>query len=257
MPRFAANLTMLFNEVPFLERFEASAAAGFRAVEYLFPYPFPAADIARRLQKTGQRQVLFNLPAGNWEAGERGIAVLPERVDEFRRGIPVAIEYARALGCRQLNCLVGITPRDVDAGLVHDTLVGNLAFAAQALALEGIRLLIEPINTRDIPGFHLCHTRQALDLIAEAGMGNLFLQYDAYHMQVMEGDLTRTIEANLQLVAHIQVADNPGRHEPGTGEIHYPYLFRELDRMGYGGWIGCEYKPAGKTVDGLGWLARE
>jgi hydroxypyruvate isomerase len=256
MPRFAANLTMLFNEVPFLERFEASATADFTAVEYLFPYPYEAAEIALRLQKSRQQQVLFNLPAGNWEAGERGIAVLPDRVDDFRRGVHTAIEYARVLGCSQLNCLAGITPRAVDASLVHDTLVGNLSFAAKALADEGIRLLVEPINTRDIPGFHLCHTQQALGLIRDVGSGNVFLQYDAYHMQVMEGDLTRTIEAHLAQIAHIQVADNPGRHEPGTGEIHYPFLFRELDRMGYAGWIGCEYKPGGTTTAGLGWRAR-
>jgi hydroxypyruvate isomerase len=256
MPKFAANLTMQFNEVPFLERFDASAAAGFAAVEYMFPYPHRAEEIALRLRRTGQQQVLFNLPAGNWEGGDRGIAVDPGRVAEFRRGVSTAIEYAIALGCRQVNCLAGITPRETDPALAHATLVGNLAFAAKALAAEDIKLLIEPINTRDIPGFYLCHTRQALEIIREVGAPNLLLQYDAYHMQVMEGDLTRTIETYLRQIAHIQIADNPGRHEPGTGEINYPFIFRELDRMGYTGWIGCEYKPSGRTVDGLGWLPR-
>jgi hydroxypyruvate isomerase len=253
MPRFAANLTMLFNELPFLDRFAASAAVGFTAVEYLFPYAFPAEVLAERLRDFGLTQVLHNLPAGNWDAGERGIAILPDRVGEFREGVLKAIAYARALGCRQINCLAGIAPPAADSDRLYETFIANLKFASDALAAEGIKLLIEPINTRDIPGFFLSHTRQALEVIAAVGSDNLFLQYDIYHMQIMEGDLAHTLAANLHQIAHVQLADNPGRHEPGTGEIHYPFLFEHLDRIGYTGWIGCEYKPARTTVEGLGW----
>ncbi len=254
MPRFAANLTMMFNEVEFTERFGAAARAGFRGVEYLFPYACPARQIAELLARHKLTQALFNLPAGDWAAGDRGIACLPDRAGEFRDGVGKAIEYANALGCRQLNCLAGIAPAGLSAAQAHETLVANVAFAAGELEHHGIRLLIEPINTRDIPGFFLNRTRQALDVIAESGSQNLGLQYDVYHMQIMEGDLACTIQNNLALIGHIQVADNPGRHEPGTGEIHYPFLFSHLDRLGYGGWVGCEYKPAGGTEAGLTWL---
>jgi hydroxypyruvate isomerase len=254
MPKFAANLTMLFNELPFLERFEASAAAGFTGVEYLFPYAFPAEVLAERLRDFRLTQVLHNLPAGNWDAGERGIAILPDRVGEFRDGVATAIAYARTLGCKQINCLAGIAPRAVASERLYETFVANLEFAAAALAGEGMKLLIEPINTRDIPGFYLSHTRQALEVIEAVGSDNLFLQYDIYHMQIMEGDLAHTLEANLRQIAHVQLADNPGRHEPGSGEIHYPFLFEHLDRIGYTGWIGCEYKPLQTTVEGLGWF---
>jgi hydroxypyruvate isomerase len=249
MPKFAANLTMLFNELPFLERFEASAAAGFTGVEYLFPYAFPAEVLAERLRDFRLTQVLHNLPAGNWDAGERGIAILPDRVGEFRDGVATAIAYARTLGCKQINCLAGIAPRAVASERLYETFVANLEFAG-----EGMKLLIEPINTRDIPGFYLSHTRQALEVIEAVGSDNLFLQYDIYHMQIMEGDLAHTLEANLRQIAHVQLADNPGRHEPGSGEIHYPFLFEHLDRIGYTGWIGCEYKPLQTTVEGLGWF---
>jgi hydroxypyruvate isomerase len=198
--------------------------------------------------------VLHNLPAGNWAAGDRGNAVDPARVGEFQDGVGKAIEYAKALGCKQLNCLAGLTPKDVASDKVRDTFVSNLRFAAERLAGEGIKLLIEPINTRDIPGFYLTKTQQALDIIAAVGSSNLWLQYDIYHMQVMEGDLAPTIERHLKRIRHMQLADTPGRHEPGTGEINYPFLFDFIDRVGYAGWIGCEYKPAGATRDGLGWL---
>jgi hydroxypyruvate isomerase len=254
MPKFAANLTMLFNELPFLDRFEAAAAAGFTAVEYLFPYAYPVETLRERLRAFGLTQVLHNLPAGNWEGGERGIAILPDRVSEFRDGVAKAIAYARVLGCTQINCLAGIVPREVDGDRLFATFVGNLQFAAAALEADGIKLLIEPINTRDIPGFYLNRTRAALDIIEAVGSNNLYLQYDIYHMQIMEGDLARTIEANLPRIAHVQLADNPGRHEPGSGEIHYPFLFEHLDRIGYAGWIGCEYKPATTTLEGLSWL---
>lgn len=254
MPRFAANLTMLFNELPFLDRFAAAKAAGFGGVEYLFPYEFDKAELREQLARHGLTQVLHNLPAGNWAAGERGIAILPDRVDEFRDGVRRAIEYARALDCRQLNCLVGIAPDDADPRELNQVLVRNLRFAATALKAQGIKLLIEPINTLDIPGFVLTRTAQALQLISEVESDNLFVQYDIYHMQVMEGDLARTMQKHLARIAHIQLADNPGRHEPGTGEINYAFLFRHLDAIGYSGWIGCEYKPKTTTVDGLGWM---
>lgn len=254
MPAFAANLTMMFTEVPFLDRFAQARAAGFRGVEYLFPYEFEAAELAGRLKREGLTQVLHNLPAGDWAAGERGIACHPGREHAFRAGVETALRYANALGCRQLNCLAGIAPAGVERERAEAVLVDNLRYAAAALAAEGIRLLIEPINTRDIPGFFLNRTAQALDLIDKVGSDNLFVQYDIYHMQIMEGDLARTIEANLPRIAHVQLADNPGRHEPGTGEINYPFLFEHLDRIGYKGWVGCEYKPLGATDAGLGWL---
>jgi hydroxypyruvate isomerase len=254
MPKFAANLTMLFNEVDFLDRFAAAREAGFKGVEYLFPYAFDAGELASRLKDNGLEQVLHNLPAGDWDAGERGIAIMPDRKDEFRAGVDKAIEYAKTLGAPQLNCLAGIAPAGADATRLKDTFVENLSYAAGKFKAEGIRLLIEPINTRDIPGFYLNHTKQAADIIAETGSDNVFIQYDIYHMQIMEGDLAPTIEAYLGQIPHMQLADNPGRHEPGTGEINYPFLFDHIDRLGYKGWIGCEYKPAGKTEDGLGWL---
>lgn len=255
MPRFAANLTMLFNEVDFLARFEAAARAGFSGVEYLFPYAFSADELAKQLKVHQLTQVLHNLPAGNWDKGERGIAILPDRVDEFREGVETAIGYAKALNCPQVNCLAGLVPDGVDAKVLNDTFVDNLKFAASALKAEGIKLLIEPINTRDIPKFYLTNTAQAVALINAVGSDNLFVQYDIYHMQIMEGDLAPTIESNLRHIAHIQLADTPGRHEPGTGEINYPFLFRHLDEIGYGGWIGCEYKPEKTTPEGLGWFA--
>mgnify|MGYP001562039321 CR=1 FL=1 len=256
MPKFAANLTMMFNEVAFLERFAAAKAAGFAAVEYLFPYEFPQERLAEELKKHKLTQALHNLPAGDWAKGERGIACLPGREGEFREGISKAIGYAKALGCTQLNCLAGLTPAGVDAGRVRATLVENLRFAARELGENDIRLLVEPINTYDIPGFNISRTAQALALFDEVAEKNLWLQYDIYHMQRMEGELAGTIARHLPRIAHMQLADNPGRNEPGTGEINYDYLFRRIDELGYSGWIGCEYKPKGKTVDGLGWLAR-
>jgi hydroxypyruvate isomerase len=257
VPKFAANLTMLFNELPFLDRFAAAKAAGFSGVEFLFPYDFEKVVLREKLDRYGLSQVLHNLPAGDWAAGERGIAVLPDRVAEFRDGVEQAIDYARALDCRQLNCLVGIAPAGIETETLRRVLVDNLSFAADALARHNIRLLIEPINTRDIPGFFLSRTQQAQDLIAEVGSDNLFIQYDIYHMQVMEGDLAPTIRKHFDRIAHIQLADNPGRNEPGTGEINFPYLFRYLDEIGYAGWIGCEYKPKTATDQSLQWLASQ
>jgi hydroxypyruvate isomerase len=254
MPRFAANLTMLFNEVPFLDRFERAARAGFSSVEFLFPYAWPAAELNNRLLSNRLKLVLHNLPAGDWDAGERGIACHPDRVDEFRAGVAKAIEYATALGAPQLNCLAGKAPAGVDDEALRATFVANLRFAAEALKEAGLKLLIEPINNFDIPGFWLNRTDKAISVIEEVGSDNLYLQYDVYHAQRFEGELAATIERHVARIAHIQVADNPGRHEPGSGEIHYPFIFAHLDRIGYKGWIGCEYKPAATTEGGLGWL---
>ena len=254
MPRFSANLSMLFGEHDFLDRFDAAARAGFRGVEYVGPYDHAPEVVSARLKKNQLSQVLFNLPPGDWARGERGIAVLPDRIDEFRRGVDTAITYAKALDCPQVNCLAGIAPQGFDRAALETTFVANLAYAAKKLAQAGIRLLIEPINTIDIPGFFLNTSAQALELIERIGSDNLFLQYDIYHMQIMEGDLARTIEKNLDRIAHIQLADNPGRHEPGTGEINYPFLYEHLDRIGYAGWVGAEYKPKAGTEAGLGWF---
>ena len=253
MPRFAANLTMLFNEVPFLDRFELAAKAGFKAVEFLFPYAFPAQEIRSRLDANGLELILHNLPAGSWESGERGIACLPDRIKEFRSGVARAIEYAGALGVKQLNCLAGKAPAGVPEGVLRQTFVDNLRFAAGELNGAGLNLLIEPVNTFDIPDFYLNRTVQATGILAEVGADNVFIQYDIYHAQRMEGELAATLQRYLTLIRHVQLADNPGRNEPGTGEINYPFLFALLDRLGYTGWIGCEYKPAGATEAGLGW----
>ena len=255
MPKFAANLTMLYNEVDFLLRFGAAARDGFSGVEYLFPYPYQKELLVEQLKAHKLVQVLHNLPAGDWAKGERGIAVLPDRTSEFQHGVGTAIEYASALGCKQVNCLAGIAPPGVAPEKVRETFVANLKFAATKLEQAGIKLLIEPVNTFDIPGFYLNRTRQALDLIADVGSDNLFVQYDIYHMQRMEGELAGTIKNNLARIAHLQLADNPGRNEPGTGEINYPFLFGFIDSIGYDGWIGCEYKPAAKTSGGLNWFA--
>lgn len=254
MPKFAANLTMLFNEVPFLERFEQSAEAGFKAVEFLFPYAYSPSEIKERLEQFSLNLVLHNLPAGDWDSGERGIACHPDRVDEFQAGVHKAIDYAQFLGVSQLNCLAGKTPLGIDEKLLHQTFVNNLRYAADELEKANLKLLIEPINTFDIPGFYLSRTQQAIDLLDEVAAKNTFVQYDIYHAQRMEGELSNTIQKHLHRIAHIQLADNPGRHEPGTGEINYPYLFNFLDQIGYQGWIGCEYKPASSTLAGLGWL---
>ena len=255
MTKFCANLTMLFGEVDFPDRFAAAARAGFKGVEYLFPYAYDKSQLGDLLSQHGLTQVLHNLPAGDWAGGERGIACLPDRVGEFQDGVGTAIEYARALGCKQLNVLAGIAPAGIAADKIRDTFVANVKFAASELDAAGIRLLVEPINTYDIPGFYVCGTQQALDLIAASGSDNVYLQYDIYHMQRMEGELAATIAKHLPRIAHIQLADNPGRNEPGTGEINYPFLFAHLDRIGYGGWVGCEYKPASTTAAGLGWAA--
>lgn len=253
MPKFAANLSTMFPELGFLDRFAAVRNAGFDAVEFLFPYAFEPEQITQRLQRYDLELVLHNLPPGNWSAGERGMACDPRRVGEFQDSVGLALEYAQELGVKRLHCMAGIVPPNLPHARALAVYIQNLRFAAAALAPNGIELLIEPINNRDMPGYFLTHSRQARDIIAEAGAPNLFLQYDIYHMQRMEGELADTLSANLALIRHIQMADVPGRHEPGTGEINFPFLFRLLDELGYEGWIGCEYFPRGDTVDGLRW----
>lgn len=253
--QFSANLSFLFAEYAFLDRFGAAARSGFKGVEFHFPYEHDKAVLAEVVLTSGGEVVLFNLPAGNWAAGERGIACLPERKAEFQDGVGRAIEYAEALGCTRLNCLAGI-PAGAQ-GKAIDTLIDNLKFAAAATQRAGIRLLLEPLNTRDTPGFLISTTTQAMQVVNAVESRNLFLQYDLYHAQVMEGDLARTLETLLPRIGHIQIADNPGRHEPGSGEINFPFLFRRLGELGYAGWIGCEYQPSGgvgATEDSLGWL---
>ena len=254
MPRFAANLSMLFTELPFLARFEAAAKAGFTAVECQFPYAFSVEAISQQLQQHSLQMVLHNLPAGDGNAGERGIACHPDRVDEFRAGVAEAIRYAQGLDVAQLNCLAGKAPAGVQQDLLHQTLIANLQYAASALKAVGKRLLIEPINTFDIPGFYIHRTAQAIAILDQVGADNAFVQYDMYHAQRMEGELAATLQKNLPRIGHIQLADNPGRNEPGTGEINFAFLFAHLDRLNYDGWIGCEYNPATTTQAGLGWL---
>ncbi|MFI8614218.1 hydroxypyruvate isomerase [Acidovorax sp. NPDC077693] len=253
MPRFAANLSMLFTEVPFLDRFERASRAGFQAVEFLFPYAHTPEELRAQIDAHHLQIVLHNLPAGDWDVGERGIACHPDRIAEFRAGVARAITYAKALGVPQLNCLTGKAPAGVDAAVLRSTLVQNLRFAATELKAAGLRLLVEPINPFDIPGFYLTRTDQALAILDEVGADNAFVQYDIYHAQRTEGELAATLQKHLPRIGHVQVADNPGRHEPGTGEINYRYLFAHLDRIGYEGWVGCEYKPARTTEIGLGW----
>jgi len=256
MPRFAANLSFLFTERPFLERFGAARSAGFAGVEFHFPYAFDRAALAEVVLTSGLDVVLFNLPAGDWASGDRGIACHPRRIAEFQDGVGLAIDYAKLLGCPRLNCLAGIAPPQVDADRARETLVENLRFAAAVTQRAGIELLVEPLNTRDTPGFLVATSHAALAVIEQAGLANLKLQYDIYHAQVMEGDLARSLREKLPRIGHVQLADNPGRNEPGTGEINFPFLLDDLDRIGYAGWVGCEYKPSGRSEDSFAWMAR-
>ena len=253
MPKFAANLSMLFTEVPFIERFAQAKTAGFKYVEYLFPYDFSANDLKQQLDANGLQQVLFNLPAGKWAEGERGIAIMPDRVSEFRAGVEKAVEYASVLGVSQLNCLAG--KRSPGQDETHwNILVENVRYAAELLNKHGLRLLVEPINHFDIPGFFLNRTEDAVKLIERVGMPNVFVQYDVYHAQREEGELTATIRRYKEKIAHIQIADNPGRHQPGTGEINYQFLFKEIDTLGYKGYIGLEYVPLGDSNSSFSWI---
>lgn len=250
MPKLAANLSTLFPEVAFLDRFAAATRAGFRYVEYQFPYAWPAGELARRARDAKLEVALHNLPAGDFAKGERGIACLPGREQEFREGVERAIDYARAARCPRLNCLAGIAPADREHFAV---LVDNVRYAARKLGAAGLSLTLEPINTRNVPGFFLTRSAQALDVLNAAGEGNAFLQYDFFHMQIMEGDLASTVERLLPRIGHIQLADVPGRHEPGTGEINFHFLLGRLDVLGYSGCVGCEYNPKGDTLEGLKW----
>ncbi|WP_019832778.1 2-oxo-tetronate isomerase [Sphingomonas sp. PR090111-T3T-6A] len=254
MTRLAANLTMLFTHLPFLERIDAAAAAGFKAIECVEPYVAPATEVADRLERHGLAAALFNMPPGNWAAGDRGYGADPARTDEFRNSIEVALDYARATGCRTLHLMAGKIPADADRVACTRTLIDNIRLAADAMSTDDITLVLEPINTKiDIPGYFYDTTAAALEIIDAADRPNVKLLYDIYHMQIMEGDIARTIERLLPRIGHIQLADNPGRNEPGTGEINYPWLLGRLEALGYDGWIGCEYKPAGDTAAGLGW----
>jgi hydroxypyruvate isomerase len=254
MPRFAANLSFLFPEIPFLARFEAAARVGFRGVECLFPYDFPAAALAERLHASGLDQVLFNLPAGDWDAGERGLAAIPGREAAFAAGVERALAYARVLNCRQVHAPAGIPPASLSRQACEAVYIHNLRYAAELLKAHGIRLLIEPINNvRDIPGYFLNTATQARQIIEAVGSDNLFLQMDLYHCQIMTGDLAESIRQHFGHISHFQIAGNPGRHEPDVGEINYPYLFTLIDELGYTGWIACEYRPRRTTLAGLGW----
>jgi hydroxypyruvate isomerase len=257
MPQFAANLTFLFADAPFGERFQRAATAGFRGVEYLFPYDWPAHDVAEWLKAADVEQVLFNLPAGDWAAGERGLACLPHRQGEFAESVEQALNYAMVLDCERVHCMAGLRPAGVAEAELAAIYVANLQFAADRFAAIGATVMIEPINSRiDMPGYWLDDVSKALRLLDAIDRPNVKLQLDLYHAQIIQGDLARTIEANLGRIGHVQIADNPGRHEPGTGEINYRFLFDLLDRLGYDGWVGCEYKPLTTTEAGLGWLPR-
>ena len=254
MLKFSTNLSMMFQEYAFLDRFAAAAKVGFTAVEYVGPYAFPAQEISKRLKDHGLQQVLFNLPAGNWEKGERGIACLPGRTQEFRESVKTAIDYAQVLNCPRINCLAGIAPAGHSSSELWTTLIENLAFAAEVLAAANIELLVEPINYFDMPGYLLNTSADGVKAIAACGHPNIKLQYDIYHMQRMEGELAATLTKLMPIIGHIQIADNPGRHEPGSGEINYNFIFEHLRKLEYENWIGCEYRPSGKTEDGLGWM---
>jgi hydroxypyruvate isomerase len=256
LPRFAANLSMMYTEVPFLERFAAAARDGFDAVEYLFPYEHTVDEIATRLKEHGLTQALFNLPPGDWAAGDRGMACQPGREAAFAASVDQALTYALATGCRRLHAMAGLVPAGAEGEVLFTTYVGNLKAAAQRLAAHGITLLIEPINTRDMPGFYLNWQQQAHDVLAAVNEPNLKVQMDFYHCQIMEGDLSMRLKKHFDGVGHIQIAGVPDRHEPDDGEINFPALFDLLDRLGYGGFVGCEYRPKAGTSEGLGWLRR-
>ena len=256
MPKFSANLSMLFKEVDFLDRFGRAAQFGFKGVEFLFPYEWDKEELQGGLERHGLEMVLHNLPAGQWSAGERGLACLPDRVNEFQEGVGIAIEYAAALRCPRLNCLAGIPPVTQSAEQSMETLTSNVRYAAEEARKAGITLVVEALNSQDVPGFCLSTTRHMLDLLKAVDHPNLYMQYDIYHMQIMEGNLTRTMAQNVTRIGHMQLADVPGRHEPGTGEINFDNLFRSIDEMGYEGWIGCEYNPTGTTEESLSWVTK-
>ncbi len=253
MPKFAANLSMLFPEHDFLDRFTAAADAGFTGIEYLFPYTYEAERLQEALSANALKQVLFNLPPGNWEAGERGLAALPGRENEFRDSVALAIHYAETLDCPRLHAMAGVIPAETAIEKCYETYIANLRYAAAELAKVDRTLLIEPINPRDIPGFFINRQDVAREILAAVGAANLKVQFDVYHCQIVQGDLTRSLEAQFPHIGHIQIAGVPDRHEPDIGEVNYPWLFDRLDTLGYAGWIGCEYRPRGNTLEGLSW----
>ena len=254
MPRFSANLTTMFTEVPFLERFERAASAGFDAVEFQFPYDHPADEIRRRLDVAGQTAVLFNAPAGDAARGERGLACLPDRADDFRAGVRLAADYAERLGVARVHCMAGIAPPACDGDELRATFVANLRFAAAELGRVGAQVLVEPLNRLDMPGYYLADAAQAIALVEEAGSAGVRLQYDLYHAHRSGDDLAASLSRHLGRIGHLQIADSPGRHEPGSGEIDFAFLLAHIDRIGYRGHVGCEYTPSGRTEDGLGWM---
>lgn len=256
MPRFAANLSMMFNERPFLDRFDAAARAGFKGVEFLFPYEHPASEIRRHLHENGLTQVLFNMPPGDWSKGERGLTALPGRQAEFRDGVRRALDYAETLGCKLVHAMAGIVPSDVPALTAGAVYAANLAWAAEFAEQAGVKVVIEPINHRDMPGYFLNTQAQGAAFVEAIGRERLGLQFDLYHVQVTEGDISKRMERYLPIIAHMQVADVPARNEPGTGEIGWEFVFRRIDELGYRGWVGCEYRPKEGTEAGLGWMKR-
>ncbi len=253
MPRLAANLSMMFNEVPFLDRFAAARRAGFEGVEFLFPYDFKASELKSRLSGEGLTQALFNMPPGDWANGERGMASIPGRQAEFRESVKRALDYATALDCRLVHCMAGIPPADVPHTTATAVYAANLAWAAEQAHPAGVRLAIEPINHRDMPGYFLNTQAQGAAIVEAIGRDRLGLQFDVYHVQITEGDITKRMEKFMPVIAHMQIADVPARNEPGTGEIGWRYVFKRMDELGYQGWVGCEYRPAGDTVAGLAW----
>jgi hydroxypyruvate isomerase len=256
MPRFAANLSMMFNELPFLDRFAAAAKAGFKGVEFLFPYEYPAAEIRKRLDDNGLTLALFNMPPGDWSKGERGLASLPGRQGEFRDGVKQALDYAGSLGGKLVHCMAGIVPSGVPQVTAASLYAANLAWAAEHSIAAGVKLVIEPINHRDMPGYLLNTQAQGAAVVDAIGRDRLGLQFDVYHVQTTEGDITKRMEQYMPLIAHMQIADVPARNEPGTGEIGWAFVFRRMDELGYRGWVGCEYRPAGATLAGLAWRDR-
>ena len=253
MPRFAANLSRMFNEHPFLDRFDAAAKAGFTGVEFLFPYDYPAAELKSRLAANGLTQALFNMPPGDWAGGERGLAALPGRQAQFRDSVQLALDYATALGCKLVHCMAGIVPAEVAPATAAATYAANLAWAGEQAKAAGVKLAIEPINHRDMPGYYLNTEAQGAAIVDAIGFDKVGLQFDVYHCQTTEGDITKRMEKHLKVIVHMQIADVPARNEPGTGEIGWPFVFRKMDELGYTGWVGLEYRPAGDTVAGLAW----
>lgn len=253
MPRFAANLSMMFNEHPFLDRFDAAAKAGFAGVEFLFPYDYPAAELKQRLAANGLTQALFNMPPGDWAKGERGLAALPGRQAQFREGVKLALDYAVTLDCKLVHCMAGIVPAGVAPVTAAAVYAANLAWAAEQALAAGVKLAIEPINHRDMPGYYLNTQAQGAAIVEAIGRDRIGLQFDVYHCQTTEGDITKRMELHLPVIVHMQIADVPARNEPGTGEIGWPFVFRRMDELGYAGWVGLEYRPAGDTLAGLAW----